>query len=161
MNNSNDSADKKKTEETSSDASVLTNNKTEEITSDASVLTNLDELIKNHVVSIDRIKADLKAQKEMFDDIFTNDSTYQQHNNKVKEAAKVRNLTKGQILKQPNVAAIAEKMKEMKSNQKELEMALSDYLREYARLSGANEIELPNGEVREIVYTARLVKKGK
>jgi len=42
---------------------------------------------------------------------------------------------------------------------KDLQNALSDYLREYQRLSGSNEIEGDDGEVREIVYVAKLVKR--
>ena len=49
----------------------------------------------------------------------------------------------------------------MKSEQSELKTGLSDYLREYQRLSGSNEIEGEDGEVREIVYVAKLVKKSK
>jgi hypothetical protein len=42
---------------------------------------------------------------------------------------------------------------------KELDTALSDYLREYMRMSGTNEIETEDGDVREIVYVAKLIKK--
>ena len=41
----------------------------------------------------------------------------------------------------------------------ELNEGLSDYLREYQRLSGSNEIEGEDGELRTIVYVAKLVRK--
>ncbi len=51
------------------------------------------------------------------------------------------------------------KVRNLRSEIKELKGALSDYLQEYARLSGVNEIEDENGEVREIKYDAKLIKK--
>ena len=42
---------------------------------------------------------------------------------------------------------------------KELRVALSDYLAQYVNLSGSNQIEGPDGVTRQIIYTARLVKK--
>jgi hypothetical protein len=125
----------------------------------SSVLLNLEQLIKTHITRIDALKIDAKKQKEMLDDIFTNDDTYKEHNEKAKEAARVKSMTKGQIMKRPNVAEIAEKLKNMKQETKELDAALSDYLGEYQRLSGSNEVQTEEGEVREIIYVAKLVKK--
>ena len=62
-------------------------------------------------------------------------------------------------MKRPDVAALAGKLKSLKSEKKELQEGLSDYLREYQRLSGSNEIEGEDGEIRQIVYVAKLVKK--
>lgn len=64
-----------------------------------------------------------------------------------------------QILNLPANAGLNEKVKDLSGEVKELGGALSDYLREYQRMSGVNEIESEDGEVHEIVYTARLVKK--
>lgn len=128
-------------------------------TGGAQVILNLEEMIKNSVTSIDRSKVELKKQREMLEDIFNNDPTFKLHSDKVKEANKVKMGTRAQIMKQPNVSALSEKVKEIKTQIKELEGALSDYLKEYARLSGTNEIEGEDGEVREIIYLAKLVKK--
>jgi hypothetical protein len=40
-----------------------------------------------------------------------------------------------------------------------MDTALSDYLREYERLSGTNQIETDDGHIHEIVYIAKLLKK--
>lgn len=95
----------------------------------------------------------------MSDDIFGNDEVFKEHDKKAKEASKVRSGTKQQILKRPDVADLANKLQALKSEQMELKEGLSDYLREYHRLSGSTEIEGEDGEVREIVYMAKLVKK--
>lgn len=123
------------------------------------VIIELEASVKNHVSAIDRLTEELKKHREMLDDIFVNDSTYQQHSEAAKQATKIKTQTKQQILKQPHAADISNKVKDMRGELKELKDALSDYLKEYQRLSGVNEIEGNDGEVREIVYMAKLVKK--
>lgn len=129
--------------------------------SDAALLLKIEEMIKTHLVQIDELTEKITKHKEMLDDIFTNDSTFQEHDKLAKEAAKVRAATRQQIMKQPAVADISEKLTSLKSEKKDLQSGLSDYLREYQRLSGQTEIEGEDGEVREIVQTAKLVKKSK
>ncbi len=128
--------------------------------SQASVLLNMEGLIKNHISSIDRMGDELKKLKEMFDDIFANDATYQEHSEKAKEATKVKTATKLQILKQPHAADLNNKIKSLKSQIAEQQDSLSDYLGEYQRMSGLTEIEGEDGELRQIVMVAKLVKAG-
>lgn len=123
------------------------------------VLINMEAMIKSHLASIDKLQTEAKSLKGMLDDIFVNDPTFQDHDKKAKEAAKLKSQTKAEILKRPQPAELNNKVKSLKSEIKELQVALSDYLQEYARMSGVNEIEGEDGEVREIVYEARLVKK--
>lgn len=123
------------------------------------ILINMESLIKGHISTIDKLADEAGKLKDMLDDIFANDPTYQEHDKAAKEAAKVKSNTKKQILKQPQAADLDRKIKDLKSEIKENKVSLSDYLQEYARMSGVNEIEGEDGEVREIVYTAKLIKK--
>lgn len=125
----------------------------------AQVIISLEGMIKNHVSSIDRLTEEMKKHNDMLNDILANDQTYQTHLEQAKEAAKIKNATKQQILKQPQAADLTNKVKSMRSELKELKGALSDYLKEYQRLTGVNEIEGEDGQVREIVYEAKLVKR--
>lgn len=131
------------------------------VSGDADVLLNLEQLIKNHISQIDKIKEDLKIKNEMLGDILNNDPTYKEHSDNAKEAAKIKTATKQQVLKQPQAAELNSAVKEMKTSLKELSGALSDYLREYGRIAGVNEIEGEDGFVREIILTAKLLKKQK
>ena len=88
-----------------------------------------------------------------------NDETYRIHNEKAKEAAKTKAQTKFQIMQQSANKTLIDKIKAITIEIREADAALSDYLREYERLSGSNEIETDDGVVREIVYVAKLVKK--
>lgn len=126
---------------------------------DATVLTSLDELIKATVASVDRIRIEMKKHKEMLEDGYANDPVYREHEALAKEAAKKKNETKQQILKQPAMQTLASKVKTMSAEIKEKQFSLSDYLLEYQRLSGANQIEVGNGEILEIVNVAKVVRK--
>lgn len=128
-------------------------------TASSEILINMESLIKGHISTIDKLSDESRKLKDMLDDIFTNDTTYQEHNKAAKEAARVKQNTKQQILKQPQAADLDKKIKDLRSEIKENQASLSDYLQEYARMSGVNEIEGEDGEVREIVYTAKLIKK--
>lgn len=126
---------------------------------DGVLLVRIEEMIKTHISQIDKLQEDVTKFKEIVDDIFANDQVYQEHDKVAKEAAKIRAATKAQIMKRSDVADVAQKMKDLKSEKVELEEGLSDYLREYQRLSGSNEIEGEDGQMREIVYMAKLVRK--
>ena len=127
--------------------------------SSAQVLTDLEALIKTHIATIDKAKADLKRQREMITSALENDETYRLHNEEAKKAAKTRSQTRFQILEKPENKVLVERAHELSSSIKEQDGALSDYLREYQRMSGTNEIETDDGQVREIVYVAKLIKK--
>lgn len=97
----------------------------------------------------------------MLDDALLNDANYKEKEDKAKEAVKTRNACKLQILKQPALMALSDKIKDLRSEMKEAKQQLSDYLQEYQKLTGANEIEDANGNVNEIRYSARLVRPSK
>lgn len=125
----------------------------------STILTSLDELIKAHVASIDRLKVELRKQKEMLEDGYANDPVYHEHDEQAKAANKKKSETKQQILKQPAMQTISNKAKTLAAELKDKQFSLSDYLLEYQRISGANQIEIGDGEILEIVNTARIVRK--
>src|SRR5581483_7827033 len=143
------------------DAVVIASQTDEPATSDSSdssttpnqgtVLVEMEGMIKNYLASIDKLAEEAKKLKDMLDDIFANDPTYQSHNEAAKQASKVKAQTRTEILKRPQAKDLNDKVKTLKSEIKEQQGALSDYLQEYQRMSGVNEIEDDNGEVREIV----------
>jgi hypothetical protein len=132
---------------------------TTSVVNDTSVITDLKSLIKSHITGIDNRKIELKKLREMVNDALLNDKTFQEHDKTAKEAAKIKNATKSQILKLPQNQSVVAKTHELAAEVKEMDEALSEYLREYQRISGSNEIETDNGDVREIVYIAKLIRK--
>lgn len=61
---------------------------TPDLTSDATVLTSLDELIKATVTSMDKLKIELRKQKEMLEDGYANDPVYHENDEQAKVAVK-------------------------------------------------------------------------
>lgn len=145
--------------DTISDAQIVTvgDNGGAEV-SEAEIILNIENMIKTHVASLSRLKVEIKKHAEEIEDSFSNDSTYKLHAEEAKKSAKQKSMTKSQITKNPSVALLVEKMKEMRAQVKELNGALSDYLREYARLSGSTEIADNEGNIWNIMYSAKLVK---
>lgn len=125
----------------------------------AEVLINLESLIKNNIASIDKLTAELREMRAMFTDSFANDAVFKELDEKVKAAAKAKSSTRQQLASQPSIRQLVDKIKTASTELKDKKLSLSDYLLEYQRLTGVNEIEGHDGEVREIIQVARVVKK--
>ena len=140
------------------DGEVVDDPQTPPTENGANVLMELESMIKSHISGIDSRKAELRKYREMLTSALASDQTYQEHEKLAKEAAKVKNGTRQQLMKLPANAQIQEKVRDLAVEIKEMDIALSDYLKEYERMSGSNEIEGDDGMVRQIVYVAKLVK---
>lgn len=125
----------------------------------AAAFLNLEELIKNHIDSVAKLREELKAQREMFEDSFNNNPTYKEHIEKVKEASKGKMSVKKQISSQPSVAVLAEKIKDLRLDLSEKNQTLSDLLKDYREQTGATQIETRSGQILEIVSTMKLVRR--
>ncbi len=125
----------------------------------STVYLSLENLIRSNLTTIDTLQKQYREQKEMVDNVLENDQTYRQHLEQANEANKVKSGTKQQIMKRPDVIKIAEKMKGIKEEMKEVQATISDLLQEYQRLSGSNTIEREDGQILEIVSTSKLVKR--
>lgn len=125
----------------------------------SAILLSLDELIKANIGTINSLTQEVRKMREMFDDAFNNDPAFREQSEKAKEANKIKSDIKKRILQQPSLIQLSNKIKEAKLEMKERELSLSDYLKEYQRLSGVSEIEY-EGEVLEIVNTAKLARRG-
>jgi predicted RNase H-like nuclease (RuvC/YqgF family) len=125
----------------------------------ANALLNLEELIKNHIDSIDKLKLELKNQREMLEDSFNSNPTYREHVEKVKDVTKAKNSVRQEIAKQPAVAQLNQKVKDLRFDMNEKSKTLSDLLQDYHEQTGASSIETRDGKVLEIVSTAKLVRR--
>lgn len=123
------------------------------------ILQSLESLIKENLSKVGKLQEEANQSKEMIDSVLSNDEVYKQHEEAAKQAQKVKTATKSEILKRPDVKHIAEKLKNIKLEIKEIKESMSSYLTEYQRLSGSNQIEDQTGNVMEIVYVAKLVKR--
>ena len=125
----------------------------------ANALLSLEELIKNHIEAIDKLKLELKTQREMYEDSFNSNPTYREHTEKVKDVTKAKNSVRQEIAKQPSVAMLAQKVKDLRFDMNEQSKTLSDLLQDYIEQTGATSIETRDGKVLEIVRTSKLVRR--
>lgn len=125
----------------------------------STIITSLDELIKSHILNIDKMHEEQKKLRDMLADGLNNDATFQEVQNKVKEVSKEKAQARSQIMDRPGIIEVANKLKSLNAEIKEKQTSLSDYLLEYQRLTGANQIEGSDGDIREIIHIAKLVKK--
>ncbi len=139
-------------------AQSLVEEQTEQM-KEAESLLAIDAAIKDRIVKIDELREAMKPQKEMLQSYLENDPVYQEHSKIAKDAAKQKSLTKKQLLMIPAGRALVEKLDTMKEDMRELQEGLSHYLYEYQRMTGTNEIEGADGELRQIVHMAKLVRK--
>ena len=121
-------------------------------------LLNIESLINSATVRLDEISKQLHEQKSMVDALLENNAEYQEIEKEAKKQAKLKTAAKQNVLSAPEAKSTLDKLKENQTQAKELKIALSDYLAQYVALSGTNQIEGPDGVVRQIIYTAKLVK---
>jgi DNA repair exonuclease SbcCD ATPase subunit len=137
-----------------------------EIVSDTAVapvddLKNIENLINANIQNIDKLREDIKPVAEMIESLLDADLEYAELDQKAKEAAKERSIKKKELTNTTNGRELNEKLKSLRSELKEAREALSSYLQEYQKRTGFNEYESPDGELRQIVFTVKLVKKSK
>lgn len=125
----------------------------------STVITSLDELIKATVGNLERLSKEQKDFRELIADGLNNDAGFKEVSDKAKKVAKEKSQIRSQIMSKTGIIEIVNKLKDVSSDIKEKNSALSDYLLEYQRLTGANQIELENGEILEIVQIAKIVRK--
>jgi len=125
----------------------------------ASNLISIESLIKSHDQRLDTLSKELKTHKDMLDGILDNDEEYRTSATEASKYTKLKTIAKQKVLKRSEAVSLVEKVKDYQAQIKELRVALSDYLSQYVTLSGTNQIEGSDGVLRQIVYTAKLVKK--
>ena len=126
--------------------------------SQAESLVAIEGLIKNRLQQIEVLTSEMKSLKEMFDDYLINDPKYSEASEAAKEATKAKTSAKKEAVSQPEAESIIAKLKEAREEHKELKGTFSASLRDYEKLSGTDQIEIEPGDIRKIVYNAKLVK---
>jgi hypothetical protein len=122
-------------------------------------LISIESLINSHDTRLDVLQKELKTEKGMLNDLLENDEDYAKASEDASKLNKLKTIAKQKALKQSAAVSLVDKVKDCQAQIKELRIALSDYLSQYVNLSGTNQIEGPDGVVRQIVYSAKLVKK--
>jgi len=121
-------------------------------------IINMESLIASASSKLNDLTYEVKEHKAMIDEVLENNTEFQEIDKEAKKQAKLRAAARQKALNVPEAKSAIEKLKETQVQLKEVKIALSDYLSQYVTLSGSNQIEGPDGVVRKIIYTAKLVQ---
>ena len=121
-------------------------------------LLNIESLINSANSKLNDLTYEVKEYKSMLDEILESNTEFQEADKEAKKTAKLRAVARQKALNIPAAKTNIDKLKETQTQLKEIKIALSDYLSQYVSVSGTNQIEGPDGVVRQIIYTAKLVK---
>lgn len=120
---------------------------------------SVESLIKSYISRIAKTKEDLKPVREMLSDLLENNEEYHSAAEEAKEASKKKSAVKSKILSTPEGKMANDKLIGLRDELSEAQEALSTYLTEYAKMTGSTQFEGEDGELRQIVYVAKLVRK--
>ncbi len=121
-------------------------------------LLNIENLINSSTARFDVLDKEYQEQKSMLDSILDSDVEYQEAAQEAKKLAKVKTIAKQKVMARPEAARLVDKIRDSQMQIKELKTAMSDYLAQFVILSGTNQIEGQDGVLRQIIYSAKLVK---
>jgi DNA-binding ferritin-like protein len=122
-------------------------------------LLSVEKIIKSLMSRIERLKEDQKPINEMLNNLLNNNEEYSIAADEAKEASKKKSAIKKKILSTSEGKMADDKVRGIKNELKEARESLSSYLADYQKLTGSSEFEGDDGELRQIVYVAKLVRK--
>lgn len=146
-------------EDQSEDGMVVSDSTQTESQQQFDYLQNLQTQINIYISKIENLKQEIQPIKEMIDSYLSNDPMYMELSEKAKEAAKEKGKRKKELMSAPNGRNLNEKIEKIKEDQNESNKMISQLLSEYQKATGATVFEGSDGEIRQIVMVAKLVRK--
>ncbi len=116
----------------------------------------LQSLIDQHRDKLKTLEQESREHRAMLKSLFESDENYQEVDREWQKLNKLKKIARQKILATPEAKAVDDKVKANQAQIRELKTAFSDYLYQYATQSGSNQIEFPDGSLKQIVYTAKL-----
>lgn len=121
-------------------------------------IMQVEDLINRQMADIDKMREEVKLLKSSFEDAFKNDAKYREFDEKVKEATRLKKTYVLAMKKDPSITAAEQSFMSKRDDLKDAQQGLSEYLREYNRISGLTQFETQDGQVLQIVQVFKLVK---
>lgn len=126
---------------------------------EASELLDLEQTIKTYYQGVQSKREEMKQYKEMISDTFANDKTLGEAEEKMKTLKMESNKIKEQLAGTSAVIEAKQKLKELMAEVRDLDKALSKFLLQYRDVAQTNQIMVREGEMYQIVQSAKLVKQ--
>lgn len=122
----------------------------------SAVEISMENLIKNSFQRIEQLKKEIKDQRDLVTNSYESNAGYHDSDELAKSARKKATEIKKNILS-ANIAN-TDKLKDLRTELKELKDSLSSYLVEYQKTTQVTQMELFDGEIYEIKLTGNLRK---
>ncbi len=126
---------------------------------EASELLDLEQTIKTYYQGVQSKREEMKQYKEMISDTFSNDKSLAESEEKMKSLKMESNKIKEQLAGTSAVIEAKQKLKELTAEVRDLDKALSKFLLDYRDIAQTNQIMVREGEMYQIVQSAKLVKQ--
>lgn len=120
---------------------------------------SLEGEINAKIAKIEEVKEELKLQNEMLASYLNGVPEFVEADKAAKEASKKKTGIKTKLLQAPAGLQVANKVSELKDKLKTQQDKLSESLQKYQAQTGQDSFEGEDGEVRQIVYVAKLVRR--
>lgn len=128
------------------------------MTDNSSTLLNIESLINSSQSKLAAISQELRQHRNMLDSLLDNNEEYRQLSLEAQKTSKLKKIAQEKVYRTPEALRLVDEIKDRRLQLRELKAALSDYLAQYISLSGSRQIEAANGELYQIIYSAKLAK---
>jgi predicted RNase H-like nuclease (RuvC/YqgF family) len=119
----------------------------------------LESLIQRYMEDVEKLKNQIKTQKEMYNASFENDAEFSKETEVANEAKKKVSAVKQRITQLPAVKEAENRMLELKDEMKDVNEAISGLAEQYQNVAGTNQIVRDDGQVLEIVRNFKVIRK--
>lgn len=121
----------------------------------------IETLIKRKVEALDKLKAEKKQKKEMYEDSFASNPAYVEAKKKAVEVVNQKKRVVASIAVQPDVKALKQEVDDIALSIREQERGISGLLLDYTSKTETTQLELFDGRFASIVKTAKLSRPKK
>src|SRR5258708_20681162 len=122
----------------------------------AQTLTSLQNIIERNANELDRIKEQLKAQRDSLQGFFENDEELSDAQDQATAVTQKVKERKSKLQASPQVNQLKVKVAELLEQKKEIEQALNNHLLNLYQITGSKTFDTSSGEQREFDVRASL-----
>jgi len=122
---------------------------------------SVKNLVMRKTVQADELNSQISELSDSLKNILINDSELAQSEEDAKKAKKAAVARKATLMNSPEAVSVKIKLQEAKEDLKDIEDSLSTQLLSLYQITGVQEFETDEGEVREFVIKARVKSKKK
>lgn len=123
----------------------------------AVALTSLQNVIERNANELDRLREELKIERESLKNVFENDSELAHAEEEAHAVTQQLKERKSKLQSSPQATQIKTKITELNEQKKEVEEALNNHLLNLYQMTGSNTFDTSDGAQREFKVRASLI----